>query len=223
MLFESVFLLLFLIGSIGFTAMVMLGAFHGVGHHGHTGPLKALPSHGHLVGGHGHVLPGHTSHAPAQVHHNSGHAQSEQNAEGRGLFISPLDIFSLCLGGGAAGLLLTPYLPAFILPICGIAGAVFFNFGVVRPLMGFLFRFASKPSDGLEGTIAQSAEAISGFDAQGRGLVRMTLDGQNIQLLAHLDDTELQKGVKVHKGEQLMVIDVDAAKNTCRVTRELAE
>lgn len=212
MLYQSVYLLLFLIGSIGFAAMVALGAFHGVGgHHAHTGPLRLVSPHGH--GGSAHGLPAHSA-----THLNHNEVESARN-----LFISPLDIFSLCLGAGAAGILLAPYVPTMLLPLAGIAGAILFSFGIVRPLMGFMFRFASQPSDGLEGTIAQPAEAISSFDSLGKGLVRLTLDGQHIQLLAMLDDSEVQKGVKVHKGEQLFVIDVDPAKNTCRVTRELAQ
>ena len=42
------------------------------------------------------------------------------------------------------------------------------------------------------------------------------------QVLATLDPEEAKRGVTVSKGDSLLVLDVDAAKNTCRVTRELA-
>jgi hypothetical protein len=128
----------------------------------------------------------------------------------------------MCLGAGAAGTVLKPFVATHWLLFCAILGALVFDFGIVRPYMGFLMRFASRPSEGLEGTVYQEAEAITGFDASGSGLIRVVLDGQNVQLLAKLDDLEIDKGIRVRKGEKVYIVEVDAARNSCRVTRELA-
>jgi hypothetical protein len=88
--------------------------------------------------------------------------------------------------------------------------------------MGMFLKFASTPSEGLEGAIARPAEAISGFDAQGRGIVRLSLDGQVVQLLARLDSTEVARGVHVARGDEVIVTEVDSAKGSCRVTKELS-
>jgi len=108
-----------------------------------------------------------------------------------------------------------------MLPWVAVLGALAFNFGVVKPAMGFVIKFVSKPSDGLEGVVAHTAEAITRFDSAGRGLVKITLDDQNVQLLATLDSAELHHGVQVNKGDEVVVIEVDSAKNTCRVSKEL--
>jgi hypothetical protein len=136
--------------------------------------------------------------------------------------LSPISLFSLALGYGATGILIGPVVPYPLNFVVALAGGLGFNFGIVQPLMGYLSSFATRPSDGLEGTLYQEAEAITGFDAIGRGIVRLTLDGQHIQLLATLDQLEVEKGIHVKKGEKLLVIDIDAGRNSCRVTRELA-
>lgn len=92
---------------------------------------------------------------------------------------------------------------------------------MVKPLMGFLLGFASNPSEGAEALVSRPAEAITKFDEQGRGLVRLTLDGQHVQLLATLESDETTKGVTVSKGDELIVLEVDPHRNVCRVTREL--
>ena len=68
-----------------------------------------------------------------------------------------------------------------------LGGLVFFGLGV-RPLWNLLFRFASKPSAALEGMVARQAEAVTGFDERGRGLVGLTIDGQWVRVLAILDE-----------------------------------
>ena len=46
----------------------------------------------------------------------------------------------------------TPIFRPYVIPITvAILGALFFNFGVIKPLMGAALRFATKASDGLEG------------------------------------------------------------------------
>jgi len=136
--------------------------------------------------------------------------------------VSPLDIFSLALGAGATGVLLAPYFSGHNLAWIAVLGAVAFDFAVVKPLLGLMLRFVSKPSEGLEGLVSSIGEAVTSFDPEGRGLIKLTLDGQLIQLLANLDASEKELGVPVTKGDRVVVIQVDPARNTCTVSRELA-
>jgi len=220
-----VYLLLLLVGSIGFIAMFFLGLTHGGGAHAH----QALGGHAH---GAGHVpaLGGH--HAAAGHHLPAGHHQSVPTSKGGDtagksrlfpawLMISPLDIFSFSLGAGAAGLLFQSVVAAPFLPWVAVLGALVLNVGLVKPTMGFMMKFVSKPSEGLEGVLAHTATAMTRFDKSGRGLIALTLDDQNVQLLATLEDAEIHRGVQVNKGDEVVVIEVDSAKNTCRVSREL--
>lgn len=217
--------------------MIALGALSG-GHgggHAHAGGGHAL-GHGHAggqSGGHAHSLPQDQSHG--------GHAQqlATKGGQAKGLrvreasessspfsmalsTISPMNIFSLCLGFGATGMILTSLLSFPAIVYAAIAGGLVFNYGMVKPMMNWFAGFASTPSEGIEGQLYQEAEAITRFDKDGRGIVRITLDGQHVQLLATLDLLEVEKGVQVNKGERLIVTEVDSVKNSCRVTRELA-
>jgi hypothetical protein len=74
--------------------------------------------------------------------------------------------------------------------------------------------------EGLSGAVAKVAEAATPFDSSGRGVVKLILDGRIVQLLATLDASEMSHGVTVSRGDQVVVIDVDPTRNTCRVTRE---
>jgi len=136
--------------------------------------------------------------------------------------ISPLDIFAFCLGAGAAGLAFQSIVPAALLVYVAIVGALVFNLGIVRPLIGFAMKFVSKPSEGLEGIVAQNASAVTSFDGNGRGLISVCVDAQQVQVLAILDPAEVHRGVRVNKGDEVVVTSVDAARNTCQVTRELS-
>jgi hypothetical protein len=136
---------------------------------------------------------------------------------------SPLDVFSVCLGTGAAGLLLQKLIAGSSIYTVAIIAGVVFDILIVRQIISFALRFASKPSEGLEGLVAQPAEAITRFDRNGVGMVRLVMDGQIVQLLAKLDPSELATGVRVLKGDQVVLLEVDAKKNTCCVTRELSD
>jgi hypothetical protein len=134
--------------------------------------------------------------------------------------LSPLDLFIYCLGFGATGMLVKGFLPAYAVWLA-VAGALILNFAVIKPLMGVLIRWQSTPSEGLEGSVAEEAEAVSAFDHSGKGLVRLTLDGQIVQLLATLESSEHHRGVVVSKGDKVVILEVDAARNQCRVSRDL--
>ena len=215
------YLLLLLVGWIGFLAMAILGFMHGGAHShhafsGHTATAGHAPSLG------GHHLPGHVGNH-GTIHHAPGH----DSGAGRGrslpawLMISPMDLFSFSLGAGASGTLLHTLVSAAILPWVAVIGALAFNLGVAKPMMGFMMKFVSKPSDGLEGMVAKTAIAMTRFDKDGRGLIMITLDDQNVQLLATLEDADIHHGVTVNKGDEVVVVEIDPTKNTCRVSREL--
>ena len=191
---------LLLIGLAGLFAQAALGMSHG-GHAGH--------------GGHGHA--GHSSHSGRGTHHGG---RGERGPSPLWTLLSPLAIFSLCLGAGATGLLLRPaHLTALLTALAAVAGGlVFFGLGV-RPLWNLLFRFASKPSAALEGMVARQAEAVTGFDERGRGLVGLTIDGQWVRVLATLENDTRSDAAPIKPGEQLTVISVDGRANSCRVAR----
>lgn len=214
-----IFELMLIVGVLGFAAMSLLGAMHGGGvHHGggHFG--------GHFGGGHGHGLAGHSAishsgaHLPAHAH---GGAKS---AKGVNLWYLPSlpDIFTMAVGFGATGLLIgTAVAGAWVIPL-SIAGGIVLNFVIVRPVTNALMLFAAKPTEGLEGSIAATGEALTNFDRGGKGLVRLKLDNQIVQLLAQLDDAEVANGSTVSKGDEVVVTAVDSHSGTCRVTRELS-
>lgn len=214
------FLLLFIAGFAGFVAMSALGLHHG-GHtaHGHT--LHQSSAHGHV---HGHGADHAVGHSGQHGHLEIEPQASAALAIGTGLlnYLSPMHLFAYLIGAGATGLLLQNVISGVVLNVCAAVGAIAFDFGVIRPLMGFVMKFAGKPSDGLEGTVSQTATAISSFDERGRGLISLTLDGQIVQLLAQLDDAELHHGTTVHKGDEVVVLEVDPERNRCKVTRDLA-
>jgi hypothetical protein len=133
------------------------------------------------------------------------------------LAISPIDIFAVCLGIGAAGLLLPRTLSTTVVLLVALLIGIAFDVAILKPIFNFALRFVSTPSDGLEGMVAKFATSVSNFDSSGRGLVSVVIDAEEKQLLATLEANERGKAVK--KGEQLMVTGVDARKNTCSVSR----
>jgi hypothetical protein len=64
-----------------------------------------------------------------------------------------------------------------------------------------------------------NAVAVTGFNRQGEGLVRLDLDGQVVQLLGVLTLNERDAGVRVAAGDQLLVEAVDPARQRCTVSR----
>ena len=188
---------LFLVGLLGLFAQAVLGMSHG-GHAGHSGHAGHGAHHGVRAGGN----------------------RGERGPSPLWTLLSPLAIFSLCVGAGATGLLLRPaHLAAALTALAAMLGGLVFFGLLVRPIWNLLFKFASKPSAALEGMIARQAEAVTGFDGQGRGLVGLTIDGQWVRVLATLEADDQAAAPAVRPGEQLTVISVDGRANTCRVAR----
>jgi hypothetical protein len=210
-----IYAVLLAIGFFGIVGMTLAGFMH-IGPHAHSGGHAGHGAHGHL----GHAPWGHGHAASAHGGHAQGHAGPRFDI--RSLFsLSPLDIFSYCAGAGVAAFLARPYLAKAYLPICAILGALLFDLCFTRAIASFIGKFGAPPSGGLEGSIATPGEAVTNFDSQGKGLIRLTLDGQVVQLLATLEEHERASGVQVRRGDSLLVVEVDSARNRCLVTREL--
>jgi len=194
--------MLLLIGVLGLLAQVLLGGAH-AGHMGHGG------HGGHAHGG----SAGHGHHA-GQHRGPSGRASSPLWT-----LLSPLCFFSACLGAGATGLLLKHlHLPLGLVAGAALLGGAFFYGLIIRPLWNVLFRFASTPSTALAGTVAHEAEALTRFDAAGKGLVRVIIDGQLVRILATLEPEDRAEGA-VRPGDRLTITSVDGHTNSCRVAR----
>jgi hypothetical protein len=189
------------LGAAGLVAMTILGF-----QHGHTG--------GHHTGGH--HGGGHSGHS----HGHAGHQHSHQTASSRwSLFLSPRIWFSLLVGFGATGLLVQQHLSGIIQVGVALLGGLAFEALLMRPVWSLVSRFASEPALTLESGIMDDAEAVTGFNRQGEGLVRLDLDGQVVQLLGVLTADERASGVRVAAGDHLVVEAVDAARQRCTVSR----
>ncbi len=204
---------------------VARGGHHASGPRGHAGHAHSPVGHGRIhVHQHasGRGVGRHVGSAKAHTHgHQAQRNNQAEESSAPWFFVSPLAIFSVCLGAGATGMLIQGHLaPSFVAVLAAVAG-ILFNAWVVNPVSNALLSFAARPSEGLEGSVAHTATAITSFDEQGKGLVSLTVDGQTVQVLARLDPAEV--GLEcVHKGDELVVLDVDSKRNTCRVTKELS-
>ena len=226
------FFTLFVIGAVGFLTMAVLsfGHFGGLRGGHHSLSPGAHPNNA-LAGGHsaqlGQATPAHsgtaqTGHSPSQHTPAPTKGGDAKISRFGWLMPTPIDISALCLGFGAAGIILGHTLAGPALITAAAVFALAYNLLLIRPAMNFVMKFVSRESKGLEGSVASEAEAVVHFDDHGRGIVRLTLDGQIIQLLATLEPTELARGVTVAKGDKVFILEVDAARNTCRVSRDLA-
>ncbi len=205
-----------LLGGIGLLAMAALG----LGGHGHGTGLRAHHGHGGAAHTH-HAAPG-TGHAHASSHGHGGPAQQGAHHHaptGRWLLLlSPRVWFTLLVGFGAGGLLARPLGSGLLQLLAGVAGAVLFEGLLVRPLWNLLARFESSPAQTLEHGVMDEAEAVSGFNASGEGLVRMTVDGQVVQLLGTLRTEDLAAGIRVRAGDRVIIESIDSRRQRCVVS-----
>jgi hypothetical protein len=200
-----------------------------IGHHVH---VKDLGSGGHVKDiGHVHVKDvggAHVKdigHAPGKdlTHATDGAAGHDAHGIGEDIahylfsLLSPRVFFSILVGVGAAGLLLEPVIGGGTLLIAvALAAGFAFEGLLVRPFWNFLFRFASTPAQTLDSALMDRATAVTGFDAQGQGIVSIILDGQIVQLLGTLRQED--RGVNVRAGDLLTVEEVDGKRNRCTVS-----
>jgi len=223
------------------------GHLHAGGHHG---DVNVHGVGGHLAGGHGHAghvdAGGHAlAHGPGHAHAGPGHAgpahgghshghhgdQGHHGEHGGGdramgawflSFLSPRVLFSIMVGVGAAGLLLGGFLGGPLLAAAAVAGGFAFELLAVRPVWNFFFRFGSEPAFTLESAVTDTATAVTGFNAEGEGLVKIELNGEVVQVLARLSPADRATGVRVHTGDTLVVEEVDAVRNCCTVSLPVA-
>ena len=132
--------------------------------------------------------------------------------------LSPRLLFSFFVGFGAAGILASSLHEPLRLAAAVTAG-IAFEALLVAPLWRFLFRFESREASTLETSIEDEARAVTGFDANGNGLVALELDGQLVQLLATLAPDERARGVRIHSGDLVRIAAVDAERGRCTVTQ----
>jgi hypothetical protein len=198
-------------GAVGLGVMAIGGLSHGGqsghasvgngGHGGHAGHGHAAAQTGHGTQSHEHGV---TPHMPAAGFNWAS-------------LLSPRLLFSLFVGFGAGGLAATSLGEPWRLG-AAIIVAVAFEALLVGPLWRFLFRFESRPANTLESAIEDEARAVTGFDANGNGLVALDVDGQVIQLLATLAPEDRSRGVRIRSGDTVRIAEVDAERGRCTVT-----
>jgi hypothetical protein len=184
--------------------------------------IMGLSGFAHTVGGHhaGHAGPSsHTGHHAISLRAGARAIRGGTRGGTRLLWalLSPRVLFSLCLGFGTSGVVLHSVLGGSLLLAVSVLGAVLFEFGVMRPLWNFLFRFESAPALTLETCIGDEARAATSFDAQGNGLIALELDGQLVQLLGSLRREDRDAGIRVRAGDPVRIDEVDAERNRCTV------
>jgi hypothetical protein len=199
----------------GAVALVVL-AFCGLGFH-HVG----------IRPGAGHTSQASGGHVRAAVHqtvpHSSGRNTPPNQAvhtliSGLLTWLSPAYLAGAIIGFGATGTLLKPILHGWLQLGTALIGAYIICFFCIRPLLTGVQKWASLPAKTLTDALFENGTAVTDFDAKGYGLVRLTLDGQVVQLLGQLVPEE-QSGARVRSGETLFVRSVDPGKQRCVVCR----
>ena len=201
------------LGAAGMAVMAFLGftSNHSPGHHapdtgGHE--MHGIGGHTHLTA-HSH-LPAHTDAAPMHPIARSSHLWS---------WLSPRVLFNLLVGFGATGLLTERLVgPVLALPIA-FAGAVAFESLVVRPIFNSLFRFESRPAQTLESALMSEGRAVTGFDANGNGLISLELGGEVVQVLGTQMKEDRAAGARIRAGDMVRIEEVDGTRNRCTVSR----
>ena len=192
------------IGAVGFLAM----ALSGLGRHGHAHARG--PAHGHAHGGVRH------GRAPG---HGQAHGSARANVSSwLWSLTSPRVLFSLLIGFGATGMVVRTALGRSLTLAAAVAGGLLFEQLFVGPVWNFMMRFASAPALTLESVLEDEVQAVTGFDAEGHGLVTVEVDGQVVQVLATLRSEDRAAGVRVRAGDRLRVEEVDDRRNRCVVS-----
>ena len=228
------------LGAAGMAAMAFLGfaSSHGGAHHSHD--TSGHEMHGHAISSsHGHSsMPsdGHSVAIPAWPSHcyddtatRTHRAQGERTfAELHGVhgwksniwsWLSPRVLFNFLVGFGATGLIVERLVgPVLALPIA-VLGGIGFEAFVVRPLFNSLFRFESQPAQTLGSALMSEGRAVTGFDANGNGLISLELGGEVVQVLGTQLKDERASGVRIRAGDIVRIEEVDDTRNRCTVSR----
>jgi hypothetical protein len=201
-------------GAVGLGLMAVGGVSHGT-HFGH-----ARVGHGGQV--HiGHSSAGHSGISGARIPASGARGARVSGAGGGWKWtslLSPRLLFSFLVGFGAGGILASALNEPLRL-VAAVAAGIAFEALLVGPLWRFLFRFESREASTLETAIEDEARAVTGFDANGNGLVALELDGQLVQLLATLAPDERARGVRIRSGDVVRISEVDAERGRCTVTQ----
>ena len=218
------------LGAAGMAAMAFLGfsASHGTAHHGHDTSGHEM----HGIGGHTHSInaahgiphvSGHahdagrmhlTAHAHATPHSHAGDWKSHVWS-----WLSPRVLFNFLVGFGATGLIVERLVgPVLALPIAAVGGVAFEAF-VVRPIFNSLFKFESRPAQTLESALMSEGRAVTGFDANGNGLISLELGGELVQVLGIQLKADRASGARIRAGDIVRVEEVDSTRNRCTVSR----
>jgi hypothetical protein len=216
------------LGAAGMAAMAFLGfsSSHG-GHHGHDTAgheLHGVGGHSHSIGGghavgHGHSVQHHAHDGTLAHHAHAPHLHPDGWKTHVWSWLSPRVLFNVLVGFGATGLIVERLVgPVLALPIA-IVGGIAFESVVVRPIFNSLFKFESDPAQTLESAIMSEAKAVTGFDANGNGLISLELGGEVVQILGTLTRDERSAGVRVRAGDAVRIEEVDATRNRCVVSR----
>jgi len=218
------------LGAAGMAAMAFLGftSSHGGGHHTHDTAGHEMHgiggSHGHAAAPH-HALP----HAPPSHVGDHVGARSHSIAYSHGVphswtshvlsWLSPRVLFNFLVGFGATGLVMERLVgPVLALPIA-VLGGVGFEALIVRPIFNSLFRFESQPAQTLESALMSEGRAVTGFDANGNGLVAIELGGEVVQVLGTQLAQDRKSGVRIRTGDAVRIEEVDSTRNRCTVSR----
>ena len=200
-------------GGLGLVAM----AVSGLGRHGHGGGVR----HGGARHGPAHPHAGGARHQAApSAHQHGAHGPGAPRAARVSLayILSPRVLFSLLVGAGASGLAAQTVLTEPFVFGIAVAGGIAFERLLVTPVWNFLLRFASEPALSLESLITDEARAVTGFDADGHGLIAVELNGQVVQVLGTLRQEDRVAGVQVRAGDTVRIEEVDDRRNRCTVS-----
>jgi len=203
------------LGAAGMAAMAFLGfaSSHSAGHQAHD--TSGHEMHG-IGAPHGHAIT--PSHDIAHTHAGP-HAHADGWKSSVWSWLSPRVLFNFLVGFGATGLIVERLVgPVLALPIA-IVGGVLFEAFVVRPIFNSLFRFESQPAQTLESGLMSEGRAVTGFDANGNGLISLELGGEVVQVLGTQLNEEREAGVRIRAGDIVRIEEVDSARNRCTVSR----
>ena len=155
-----------------------------------------------------------TAHTHAIPHSHAGDWKSHAWS-----WLSPRVLFNFLVGFGATGLIVERLVgPVLALPIAVVGGIVFEAF-VVRPIFNSLFRFESAPAQTLESALMSEGRAVTGFDANGNGLISLELGGELVQVLGIQLNSDRAAGARIRAGDIVRIEEVDSARNRCTVSR----
>ena len=196
-------------------AMAFLGfaSSHSAGHQAHD--TSGHEMHG-IGAPHGHAIT--PSHDIAHTHAGP-HAHADGWKSSVWSWLSPRVLFNFLVGFGATGLIVERLVgPVLALPIA-IVGGVLFEAFVVRPIFNLLFRFESQPAQTLESALMSEGRAVTGFDANGNGLISLELGGEVVQVLGTQLNEDRAAGVRIRAGDIVRIEEVDDTRNRCTVSR----